>query len=659
MSRPPLKELINTALESNERIIPFEKPSPQSPWEETLRISVDRAMRALLDLQHPDGYWCFELEADNTIPAEYIIMMHFMGEVDVALQAKLTRYIRARQQPGGGWPLYHLGFPDISCTVKAYYALKLAGDDPDAPHMRRARGLILKLGGAARSNVFTRLMLVMFEQMPWRGVPYIPVEIILLPKWFPFHLDKVSYWTRTVLMPLTVLYTLKAKAENPGRVDIQELFTVDPEKEKNYFPIRSRMNRVFLMLERTIRRFDRLIPGFVRKKAIKRAEQWFTERLNGEHGLGAIFPAMVNAHEALKLLGYEKDHPLRKQTKVALEGLLIEQGEEVYCQPCVSPVWDTGLTMLALLEVRDGKTLAPLKAASDWLVGCQLTDEPGDWRRAKPDLAGGGWAFQFHNPYYPDLDDTAVVGWTMHDYDLMAYEKSIEKALHWVVGMQSRNGGFGAFDADNTHYILNEIPFADHGALLDPPTSDVTARCITFLAKCDRENDKPAIKRALEFLEKEQEEFGAWFGRWGTNYIYGTWSVLVALKNAGIDSREPMVRRAVAWLKSKQNKDGGWGETNDSYETHLLAGIGERSTAFQTAWALLGLMAAGEVDSDEVRKGVEYLLYHQKENGLWEDSEFTAPGFPRVFYLKYHGYDKFFPFWALGQYHRLTFSNMS
>nr|VFK43935.1 MAG: squalene-hopene/tetraprenyl-beta-curcumene cyclase [Candidatus Kentron sp. SD]VFK49085.1 MAG: squalene-hopene/tetraprenyl-beta-curcumene cyclase [Candidatus Kentron sp. SD] len=654
MSRPPLTEIIDAVLESHERIVPFEKLSLQSPWKEAVRASVDKATCALLALQHPDGYWCFELEADDTIPAEYILMMHFMNEIDEKLQARLANYIRSIQQPGGGWPLYYRGFPDISCTVKSYYALKLAGDDPGAPHMRKARGLILRLGGAARCNVFTRLMLAMFEQIPWRGVPYIPAEIILLPKWFFFHLDKVSYWTRTVLVPLTILYTLRAKAENPNRVHVQELFTVDPEKERKYFPIRSPMNRVFLILERTARRFDWIISKAIRNKAIKRAEDWFIERLNGGHGLGAIFPAMVNAHEALKLLGHGREHPLRKQTKAALEALLVERGEGVYCQPCVSPVWDTALTALALLETRDERTRKPIKAACDWLVRQQVTDEPGDWRIQKPDVPGGGWAFQFQNPHYPDLDDTAVVGWAMRDHDPAAYKDAMDKAAVWVAGLQSRNGGFASFDADNTHYILNEIPFADHGALLDPPTSDVTARCITFLSRYHHEKYRSVIEKALRFLETEQEESGAWFGRWGTNYIYGTWSVLVALENADIDPNHPMIRRAVAWLVSKQNKDGGWGETNDSYETDQLTGIGERSTAFQTAWALLGLMSAGEVNSHEVKQGVEYLLHHQEEDGLWRDPEFTAPGFPRVFYLKYHGYDDFFPLWALARYRRLA-----
>lgn len=657
MFRPSSDYMVDTKLELDDRLVPSNQPSLRSIWKESLRISVTNAKHALLDLQHPDGYWCFELEADCTIPAEYILMMHFMDEIDTHLQSKLANYIRSKQQKEGGWPLYFQGKFDISATVKAYYALKFAGDDIDAPHMKKARELILKHGGAARCNVFTRLALAMFEQIPWRGVPFIPVEVMLLPKRSPFHLSKISYWSRTVLVPLTILYTLKAKAVNPGQVDIQELFVVDPEKEQNYFNVRSPMNKLCLMLERTARKFEWAIPGFIRNKAIKRAQDWFIERLNGEDGLGAIFPAMVNAHEALALLGYEKDHPLRLQTKAALEKLLVDQGEMAYCQPCLSPIWDTALAMSALLETHDGKTEKPLKAACDWLVSCQVTDEPGDWRDVKPDLPGGGWAFQFANPHYPDLDDTGVVAWTMHDYDAEAYRDTIEKAAVWVAGMQSQNGGFASFDADNTHYLLNEIPFADHGALLDPPSSDVTARCVTFLTKYDHEKYKPVINKALRYLENEQEESGAWFGRWGTNYIYGTWSVLVALENVDVDPDQPMIKRAVAWLKSVQHKDGGWGETNDSYETDTLAGNTNRSTAFQTAWAILGLIAAGEVNSNEVRQGIEYLLRHQGADGLWHDPEFTAPGFPRVFYLKYHGYDKFFPLWALARYNRLVFGD--
>ena len=654
MSTPAANNMTNTPINEEPRIAPDTQAPRDQAWQQDLAKAITGAQQGLLDLQHADGYWCFELEADCTIPAEYIMMMHFMDDIDTGLQSKLARYIRSKQQSEGGWPLYLYGKFDMSCSVKAYYALKLVGDDPEAAHMRKARELILQHGGAARSNVFTRLALAMFQQIPWRGVPYIPAEIMLLPRWFPFHLTKVSYWTRTVVVPLTILYSLKAKAANPKQVNVRELFTVDPDKERNYFPVRSRLNWLFLMIERAARHLEWAVPRRIHDKAIRRAHDWFVERLNGDDGLGAIFPAMVNAHEALSLLGYDKDHELRQTSKRALEKLLVDRGEMAYCQPCVSPVWDTALASAALLEVGDERTRTHLKSACDWLVERQLTDEAGDWRDIKPDVPGGGWAFQFANSYYPDLDDTGVVGWVMHDLDPDIYKQSIEKAARWISGLQSKNGGFAAFDADNTHYALNEIPFADHGALLDLPTSDVTARCITLLAKHDYEHYRPVIDRALQYLEKEQETSGAWFGRWGTNYIYGTWSVLVALENARLPAGHPMVRRAADWLKSVQRDDGGWGETNDSYETTALAGTAPRSSAFQTAWAILGLLAAGEGNSDEVRRGIEHLMQQQSTDGLWYDDEFTAPGFPRVFYLKYYGYDKFFPLWALARYARLT-----
>jgi squalene-hopene/tetraprenyl-beta-curcumene cyclase len=620
-------------------------------FEERLRQGIGRARDALLNLQHPDGYWCFELEADCTIPAEYILMMHYLGEIDEDLEAKIAVYLRAHQGDHGGWPLFYGGQFNISCSVKSYYALKLAGDSPDAPHMVRAREAILAHGGAARCNVFTRIALALFGQLPWGGVPFVPVEIILLPRWFPFHISKVSYWSRTVVVPLSILCSLKPKAKNPKQIKIRELFTIPPEKEKHYFPFRSRLNRVFLLLDRMCRFFEPLIPGRIRRAAVKKAEEWFVERLNGTDGLGAIFPAMVNAHEALALLGYASDHPHRVTSKKALEKLLVVNGESVYCQPCVSPVWDSALACLALQEEASGMATENIRAALDWVKERQLLDEPGDWRGSRPKLKGGGWPFQFQNSHYPDLDDTAVVAWTMHQVDRRRYQASIQRAAVWISGMQSKNGGFASFDVDNTHYYLNEIPFADHGALLDPPTSDVSARCATLLAELgDRDIE---LARCLDYLRKEQEEDGSWFGRWGSNYIYGTWSVLVALERAGDRHDGPHIQRAIKWLKGIQRMDGGWGEDCDTYFHPEKAGYGYASTSFQTAWAMLGLMAAGEVDSPEVRMGAEYLLRTQQADGLWEDDWFTAPGFPRVFYLKYHGYAKYFPLWALARYRNL------
>lgn len=641
-------------------------PQPDARGEilsHTLRRVVDSPLdRAVLDArdallarQEPQGHWVFELEADCTIPAEYIMMMHFLDEIDAPLEAKICRHLRAAQDESGGWPLYHGGDLDISCSVKVYYALKLAGDDPDAPHMARARAAILTRGGAARANVFTRIALALFGQMPWRAVPYIPVEIMLLPRWFPFHLDKVAYWSRTVMVPLFILCTRQPKAKNPRNVHIRELFTTPPEEERHYFRRRGFLTKAFLAADRLGRLIDPLIPDRVRATAMRRAEAWMLERLNGEDGLGAIFPAMVNALEAMVILGYAADDPRRVTAKRALQKLLVVGPSSAYCQPCVSPIWDTALAVLAMQEAGDTAAAGASIRALDWLKDRQLLDEPADWKVKRPGLAGGGWAFQFANGHYPDLDDTAVVVWAMHQSgEHGRYADSMRRALDWLVGMQSKDGGFAAFDADNTSFYLNKIPFADHGALLDPPTSDVTARVVTALARIGRGQDRPALERAIAYLRAQQEPDGSWFGRWGTNYIYGTWSVLMAFAQTQAGADDPAVRRAVEWLERRQNPDGGFGESNETYAQSARAGGPFPSTPYQSAWALLGLLAAGEARSDAARRAAEFLMRTQQADGLWSDSSFTAPGFPRVFYLRYHGYCAYFPLWALAAYRTLT-----
>ncbi len=628
------------------------QPSPARFTNPRLNTAIERAEKALLGEQVAEGYWCYELEADCTIPAEYILMMHFLDEIDEDLQARLARHLRAHQVAEGGWSLYYGGAFDISGSVKAYYALKLAGDDIQAPHMVMAREAILAHGGAARANVFTRIALAQFGQVPWRAIPFLPVELMLVPDWFPVNLARVSYWSRTVVVPLLVLCSLKIRARNPLGIGVRELFVVDPEKERHYFPMRSAMNRVLFWLERAAQRLEPLIAWRLRERALAEADRWIIERLNGLGGLGAIFPAMVNAYEVLHVRGYSADHPYRKTALEALQKLLVINGDSAYCQPCVSPVWDTGLACLALQAAGAERHKDAIRRALVWMKDKQLLDAPGDWRSKRPQLRGGGWPFQFENGHYPDLDDTSVVGWAMFEAEDPVYAEAVDRAGEWIAGMQSRNGGFAAFDVDNTHYYLNEIPFADHGALLDPPTSDVTGRCVCLLARLVK--DTPAyqkvLDRALVYLRKEQEANGSWFGRWGTNYIYGTWSVLVGLKAAGVAAADPMIQRAVQWLYSVQHDDGGFGESNDSYSDAGLAGQGIPSTPFQTAWALLALMAAGEPQNSRIERAIEYLLKTQGPDGSWRDVHYTAPGFPRVFYLKYHGYARYFPLWALACY---------
>ncbi|RJS93970.1 squalene--hopene cyclase [Salinisphaera sp. Q1T1-3] len=618
-----------------------------------LEAAIEAAASRLHAEQKSDGHWCYECEADCTIPAEYIMMMHFVGDIDRDVQARVARFIRHKQAAHGGWPLYYGGDMDLSCSVKCYYALKLAGDDVDAPHMVHAREAIRARGGAGQVNVFTLIALAQFGQVPWRAVPFIPVEVMLMPEISPFHLSKVSYWSRTVMVPLFILTSLRAMAKNPAGVNVRELFTVPPEQQRDFVPVSSPLQHLFKGLDAVGRRVEPLIPQMVRKRAIRKAEAWIIERLNGEDGIGAIFPAMVNVYEALGELGYAADHPYRASQRKALDDLVFEHGEMANVQPCVSPVWDTGLGILALQEAAGQGDTPPVRAGLDWLAARQVLDGAGDWRRGHPELAGGGWPFQYANDHYPDLDDTAVIAWAMYNTgDHATYGRAITRATDWLVGMQSANGGVAAFDSDNNHEYLNAIPFADHGALLDPPTADVTARVLTLAGLLKRPQDRPFIRRALAYLKRTQEADGSWFGRWGTNYVYGTWSVLTALEVLGEDMNQDWIQRAVAYLKGMQRTDGSWGEDNGTY-WDPPRGRADVSTSFQTAWAMLGLMAAGERDTPALARGAAWLIARQASDGIWHDPEHTAPGFPRVFYLKYHGYTRYFPMWALARYRNL------
>ncbi len=621
--------------------------------------AVDRAASALHRAQRDAGHWVFELEADCTIPAEYVLLRHYLGEpVDAALEGKIARYLRRIQSAEHhGWGLFHAGAFDVSATVKAYYALKMIGDAPDAPHMLRARNAVLAAGGAEAVNVFTRIQLALFGAGPWSAVPTMPPELILLPRWFPIHLSKVSYWARTVIVPLLVLGATKPLARNAKGIKVDELYTGHAGRAKTQAADPKWLwTHGFNALDRLLKLGDGLWPKRLRQRAIATCEAWVRERLNGEDGLGAIYPAMANSVMMFDALGYPESDPGRAIARQSVENLLVIHEDEAYCQPCVSPVWDTALAAHAMLEAGGEANVARAGAALDWLRPRQVLDVAGDWAEERPGVRPGGWAFQYNNAHYPDLDDTAVVVMAM-DRAGVADRMPIDRGVEWTVGLQSRNGGWGAFDANNDHDYLNNLPFADHGALLDPPTADVSARCVSMLAQLGERRDSPRMAAALDYLAREQEPDGSWFGRWGVNYIYGTWSVLCALNAAGLGPDEPMVARATTWLTAIQNPDGGWGEDCDSYALDRAGHVPAPSTASQTAWALLGLMAAGEVDSDSVKRGIDWLAAHQEADGLWGQEHYTGGGFPRVFYLRYHGYPKYFPLWAMARYRNLKRSN--
>jgi squalene-hopene/tetraprenyl-beta-curcumene cyclase len=632
--------------------------SPAAGGQNEIGEVIGQARAALEAMRQADGHWVFELESDATIPAEYVLFEHFLGEIDQALEDKIAVYLRARQAEHGGWPLYTGGDFDISATVKAYYALKLIGDHPDAPHMARARQAILAHGGAARCKVFTRITLALFGQVPWRAVPVMPVEIMLLPRWFPFHLDKVSYWSRTVIVPLLVLMARKPIARNPRAIGIEELFITPPERERRYIsnPTGSISGRVFLAIDAVLRVAEPFFPSHTRERAIHQALAFITERLNGEDGLGAIYPAMANTVMAFDTLGYPRDHPDLVIAKRAVRKLVTDKGDFAYVQPCLSPLWDTALACHALMEAGATGATPIVRRALDWITERQILNVVGDWAKARPDVRPGGWAFEYRNDHYPDVDDTAVILCALHRADPQRYRHAIERGVEWVLGLQSQNGGWGSFDADNINHYLNNIPFADHGALLDPPTADLTARCISALAQIGHSREHPAVARGLAYLQEEQEPDGSWFGRWGTNYVYGTWSALSALNAVGEDMAQPYVRSAVDWLKSRQQADGGWGESCASYWAERKNEV-VASTPSQTAWALLGLMAAGEIESKAVARGVEYLRRAPRHGARWDEELYNAVGFPRVLYLRYHGYSAYFPLWALARYQSLMARN--
>ena len=626
--------------------------------------AIQRTQRYLLSVQnHVDGHWCGELEADCSLTAEYLMLMHFLNKVDPEKEKKALSFILQQQLEDGGWNIYYEGPSEISVSVKAYFALKLGGYSENQPVMKKARECILKLGGIMECNCFTKIYLAIFGHFDWRGVPTIPVEMIVFPRFFYFNLNEISYWSRSIVIPLSIITAKKPNCHIGDYISLDELYVV-PRNKVNYRMKRNQgkitWENFFLTVADLFKRYEKSPIRFLRTTAVEHAERWMLDHLKMSDGLGAIWPAMVNAVVAMKCLGYdESKRPEFTKAIKDIEDLIIHNKSEIYIQPCVSPAWDTPWSVLSLLESGVSNGHPALVKAGKWLLDKE-SRTVGDWQHKNPHVEPSGWYFQYANEFYPDNDDSAVVMMALHGIampDNKRKEEAILRGFKWLLGMQNDDGGWGSFDRNNNRTVFDHIPFADWAALLDPSTSDLTARCLDFIGKLGINiDDHNVVKNAIQFLKNEQESDGSWFGRWGVNYIYGTWSVLTGLCSIDEDPSQEYIQKAVQWVKNVQNKDGGWGESCRSYDDVRLKAIGP-STASQTAWALLSMFAAEDFENSAVNNGIKYLIDTQNRDGVWDEEEFTGTGFPTVFYLKYHMYPKYFPLLALGKYRNFVHKN--
>jgi len=617
------------------------------------QVALARSSQLLLSLQKPEGYWSGELTADSTLESDYVLLQLWLHQPDSrgwnpTTRLRIDKACRAvldRQLPDGGWNIYAGGPSEISASVKAYSALKIAGYQASHPAMQRACHTILKLGGVQAANSYTKINLSLFGLYPRRYVPSVPPEIVLLPG---DVLYQMSSWSRAILVPLSIVQTAGPERLAPAGVTLEEIFLPDV---KLRMPSRERLSVFFLHLDRVIKLWERRGLKDVRSAALREAEHWILDRTRYTEGLGAIYPAMMYTVMAFDSLGYADDHPDLMEAIRQFDNLLVETPDRFQFHPCYSPVWDTAISAFALGEA-GVMSSAELTRAADWLLTKEIRRK-GDWSVKRPNLEPGGWAFEFANEYYPDIDDTAMVLQAFLHAKASDPDKQIRatrRAIHWIIGMQGSDGGWAAFDVDNNWQILNKIPFADHNAMLDPSCPDITGRVLEALARHGLGQYDPAIQGGVRYLLGAQEADGSWHGRWGVNYVYGTFLALRGLRAAKVAAAGPSIQQAAQWIRSTQNADGGWGESCASYDVNrFVAGPG---TASQTAWALLGLHAAGDTTSTAARRGLEWLLSHQLPNGDWAEELMTGTGFPRVFYLQYHLYRHYFPVLALAAFGR-------
>jgi squalene-hopene/tetraprenyl-beta-curcumene cyclase len=609
----------------------------------------------LLSTQTQDGYWWSELEADTTLESDYILYLHILGQLKSPKVAKLANYIRKKQLPDGGWNIFEGGPSELNATIKAYIGLRLAGQPASHPDMGRAKDKVIELGGIEGTNSYVRFYLAMVGAVDWSIVPSIPPELMLLPDWVPINVYEMSSWTRGIVIPLTLIYAHKPDWRLPEGVTATELFKEPGSKPKSFKWDGSVISwkNLFLTLDRALKLYERLPWKPFRELSHSLARKWMVERLERSEGLGTIYPAMMNSIYALLAEGADPGDPLVAREINFLARYEIEEGDTLRVQPCISPVWDTAIAMVSLEESGINPAHPSLIAAERWVVKNQILGT-GDWQVKNKDAAPGGWAFEFKNEFYPDTDDTAFVLMALGrvaDPEIEPLRRSTRRGLEWFLSMQNADGGWGAFDHENNLQFLNHIPFADHNAMLDPSTADVTARAVECLGQMGWPADHPILQRATSFIRHEQTEDGAWFGRWGVNYVYGTSGVLRALETIGKSTGDEG-KKAANWLKSVQNPDGGFGESILSYYDEKLKGKG-KSTASQTAWGLIGLLAVVGANDPNVERAVAWLVENQKADGSWDEAEFTGTGFPCVFYLKYHIYRNAFPLYALSRYDNL------